>query len=585
MTLRALFNILILFLIHFGANSQQFELSHVLEYSNPGLLLFEPNGIDTLKSGIEVGYNSNQEVEKQRVSVKLDNVIFDTNSNSFVDYRMGANQYQDITFELFRPISKSSCFEFRISRNSHPGWIQRSFVRNTDIGLKIESDLSNKIKWNAIATYLVTDREQNGGLVDSTYSIKQSGTDDLHLLGSIKLQEAYSRKEVTLVRSEIRYLATENDRSSILFSLQGNGRIAKFIYSDLSSDSVYYSQFTTELFEEVNDSSRHMEVGASPRIRYVSETGIAGMQFQVDLTLHFNQGTFRVNSTQLDYSNQDVSSRIVLSKKNVEFRSRNQYFFGGYNRGDYSSTLDLIYLFGASSDSNRISYVSSLQGSLTVQKSHPYLLHANYYSSIRSNSNTLQSQEQLRTAIIYEIKMKDLSIHLQPGYIKQMNYIYFDRYGRIHQAATNIELYKAEVSIIGKKKAGTLLANGVYQWNNRNRINSLPEWMYKVEVLANVDVLKEKLTFHPGIRTMYNSGFYSRGYLPFYDSFYVQRSQKFEPYFQADAMAYITVGQVDVGFEAVNLLYGLIDDNPIIAPNYTSIPRYFLFHIVWKLKN
>ena len=88
-----------------------------------------------------------------------------------------------------------------------------------------------------------------------------------------------------------------------------------------------------------------------------------------------------------------------------------------------------------------------------------------------------------------------------------------------------------------------------------------------------------------GVQTKFFSEYFNRGYIPFYDVNYVQSYHRFDNYFQVDGVLQMSIKSVTVGFVAYNLFYGVLNENPIIAPNMPSVPRYFSLRFDWKFKN
>jgi len=66
---------------------------------------------------------------------------------------------------------------------------------------------------------------------------------------------------------------------------------------------------------------------------------------------------------------------------------------------------------------------------------------------------------------------------------------------------------------------------------------------------------------------------------------FIQSSNKYGNYLQVDPFAMARIQRVDISLAYVNATYGLINDDPIIAPGYPILPRYLKIVIDWNFKN
>lgn len=579
--------ITLLFLTAFCSNAlaQNTANRYLLEYQNSGFLYGNNNGLDSIGDGFCIGYTNIKEQKQSGFDKYEFQKVLDSNSNSLVDYKLGAKQYQVIEFELMRPLSKTGSVEFKFGRAAYPGWIQHNFVRKTDLSFGLQKVFKSRFFIGLTAGYGNLDREQNGGIKDSTYSIKNDSLNHLELVNQIYLTEAYSNRAKARVDLLMNYLIVDQQNWTTISGVRIAGLRDKFRYSDSSPDSTYYSVFSTENFQSVADSSRLSTIKLAPFLSFGGSWANSKIKYRTELSVIQTFGKYNMNAYELGFDNQEVEGGAVIAFVgfNVEWRYRQ--FVSGYNKGDYLAEGSVDYQIMDNEDSNKSVWSSRISTRIRSQRSHPPVIYTLYDSQIATKTKSLISQTQFSSSISYYLGVGAFSMNITPHYSKRLGFLFFDRNGKVHQSNAAIEVYSTDVAFNFNKPFIDIRAHGKYQWNNRKKVYSLPEWMYDVQVTNNIPLLNNKLTFHPGGRVKYNSAYYARGYIPFYDSFYSQVSKKYDPYFQLDAFSYVTIGQVDIGLEAMNVLYGIFDDDPIIAPNYVSVPRYFLLHIKWKLKN
>jgi len=66
---------------------------------------------------------------------------------------------------------------------------------------------------------------------------------------------------------------------------------------------------------------------------------------------------------------------------------------------------------------------------------------------------------------------------------------------------------------------------------------------------------------------------------------YIQNDSRYGNYFQFDPFVKASIQRVDLSLIYFNSTYGLLSDDPIIAPGYPILPRFLKIVIDWKFKN
>ena len=208
-----------------------------------------------------------------------------------------------------------------------------------------------------------------------------------------------------------------------------------------------------------------------------------------------------------------------------------------------------------------------------------------YRSKIKSIKNGLRKEQFLEFGGGMNLEVENFSALVDLDYLKIGNLAYFNERAEVMQKRLPVEVYSAQLTLKYSNSFLELTTIGRYQWNDRSKYYSLPEWTSINKGSIYWDMFKKRLRMKGGLQSRFFSEYYNRGYLPFFDVEYVQSFHRFDDYFQLDAFVETNIKSVSVGIVAYNLLYGLIDTNPIVAPNMPSIPRYFSLRFDWNFKN
>lgn len=113
----------------------------------------------------------------------------------------------------------------------------------------------------------------------------------------------------------------------------------------------------------------------------------------------------------------------------------------------------------------------------------------------------------------------------------------------------------------------------------------MPEWINYSSIQNHWPLFSNKLRLSYGVRSIYYTGYFARGVNPVLNILYVQNTHNFGDFLQVDAFTYINIRSVEVGIYLQNALYGVTNDNPLIAPHYVIMPRNLMLNINWKFKN
>ena len=516
------------------------------------------------------------------IPYKISFSSLDSNSYSRVNFNIGSIATQNISLSLLKPLNNSALITLSIFRASNPGWVARSFVRETKILIGYSQRVSNKLEVSVFAGVNSLDREQSGGVLDSlVYNLQARGQTELNLEGNIWLTNAYSRKIDAFAESRIDYSLLELKQFKLKPGLVLLGSYKKINYVDQLPDSAYYSHFEAEFVNEINDSLILNNFGMRPHV-------ILELMPNDSSTLYFdigmNQSWFDLtnNGHESGPVNQSMTELTNLDMKRFKFIGKGEWYIAGYNQNDIRVSSRLNYsLISTDSSVN----VLSIEARQIYSSGRVARVFEDYRSKVKTTNHRLNREKYEGYSGAISARVGNVDSKAGCGYMRIGNFAYFDQYGQVNQKNVAIEVYSANLEITYRNSFLVLKSIGRYQWTGRSKYYSLPEWTNINEGSIYWDMFRKKLRMNGGVQTKFFSEYFNRGYIPFYDVNYVQSYHRFDNYFQVDGVIQTSIKSVTVGFVAYNLFYSVWNENPIIAPNMPSVPRYFSLRFDWKFKN
>jgi hypothetical protein len=519
----------------------------------------------------------------ERLRFPLSSIVeFDSNSYSRVVFNIGSIATQNIGLALGRPVSKTGKLDLVVYRVSNPGWVSRSFYRRTNIELGYKQKISERFNWETSAGLDLLDREQSGGVKDSIkYDLFERGESELNLEGNIWLTNAYNRRNDLFAITHLDYALISLNNVKLHSGLKLGGVYEKFSFVDNNSDSAYYSHFSSEIVDVFSDSFSIGQFRITPNLVFEFEQ-IDSNRIQLELGL--NQSWFRIRNNaheSLPY-NQELYGNVLLERPRIKFSAQAEIYPSGYSRGDSRIDSKLMYfIIKKDSSTNYLAF----EARYGYSSGRVARIFEDYQSKIKSIKNGLRKEQFLEFGGGMNLEFENFSALVDLDYLKIGNLAYFNERAEVMQKRLPVEVYSAQLTLKYSNSFLELTTIGRYQWNDRSKYYSLPEWTSINKGSIYWDMFKKRLRMKGGLQSRFFSEYYNRGYLPFFDVEYVQSFHRFDDYFQLDAFVETNIKSVSVGIVAYNLLYGLIDTNPIVAPNMPSIPRYFSLRFDWNFKN
>lgn len=579
--------LLLVFMVFIGLgtlSAQMTESSIGNAYSNHAWITDSIFGFKDNQFGLRIW---DAERRWERIHIQ-DSIEADSNSYSFVDYSLGVNASQHLGGYLIRPIDKSSAFEFSLKRESMPGWMSRSFARKTDLDVSYQRQLSKRWSIYAGAGIDVWDREQNGGLTGTDYSIDGDDANAFsNIYGETFLTNSYNRHDNYWASVENKFEVTQTDRSSLDLIAAGAFGYGTYRFEDAAPDSVFYSSFTKDSVGELSDSTSEREARGGAFLRWTWDSdSLSRLVLDVGTDLHF----FRIssNAQTLNAANQELYTRLSGAKHRLYYGLQGVYNLSGYNGGDYAidARLRLKLIDRVANDSSsRSAFGLSIYAEGHNSLRRAALIYSRYNSGLGVVRNDLNRIGKTAYEVGLDLNLGGGRLMVTGGGDQRSGYVYLDSTTNVLQLDSTLGLLYTRIHLGYSGDHFEVFSNLTYQWNERSLVYSLPEWLNHSRLATQWPLLNKKLSVKLGGELFFFSSYYARGYVPVYDLFYVQTERKFGDYTQLDAFTTFTIRSVNITLAMVNLSYGWFSDDPLVGPYYPSVPRYFRVGVNWKFKN
>ncbi|GAB4378053.1 MAG: hypothetical protein Kow0075_07530 [Salibacteraceae bacterium] len=263
------------------------------------------------------------------------------------------------------------------------------------------------------------------------------------------------------------------------------------------------------------------------------------------------------------------------------------YHFNGPMEGSYGLGLSLSVQpyndsLSGSFFGTHVYYGVNLMASAGL----PDFVYFRYNSMLRSTRAQILLQRKKRLDGEIGVLMSDqFGIELNPVYERVDDLYYFDENALVNVDSVGVNRICLALKVDYNPEH--LLFSSVIKWQRvgGSSVVSLPEWVMTSTLGYRWSMFSNNLGCRLAIKGMYFSEYYARGYLPFYDAWYLQSSRLYGNYVQVDLQSTFTIKSVDLGLDVVNASYGFVGSGPLVGPNYPAVPRFVRFNISWKFIN
>ena len=525
-----------------------------------------------------------QDDRRYKLHMKHAKSVLDSNAHSFLSYSTGSVAMQRVVANLVRPINNHQHIEFDFHRNSNPGWLDNSFAREARVRVAF-GDVYDRVSYNFQVGGTFGDNEMNGGLRSAAYSISDNSSSTFNSLASDIYSTSSFRKTSDLhIKSAQYYHVNQGDtiRVSLKNQLGINRYVSRF-EDNIVSSGLYTDLQTTGLVALIDSSFYwRLEDELSFDFSYQIDS-LKALKAQAGLTLD------QVQLVQVDQSvliqNWGAVAHFQRENPSMPMSFDVESTLQGYNAGsfhyNYHVLHNLVNVSGDSVRDFRFYYQFRVEG----QRTRLPFIFERYTSTPVAQRATLKMYNEFRVDGGLGVDMKRLNINVKASTRNLDGYSYWDDSWTVVQDTSIQKLLLGQIEVLYDGKDFIFGLNATYQYNERSRIYSFPEWILQGNLDYTLPWLRDRVKIRVGSYARYFSHYFARGYHTLLDMPYVQQTNKYGEYLQVDGYIKFDIKTVGIEIRSVNSTYGLMTDDPLIGPGYSMPPRYFMATFSWRFKN
>jgi hypothetical protein len=261
--------------------------------------------------------------------------------------------------------------------------------------------------------------------------------------------------------------------------------------------------------------------------------------------------------------------------KEFEFFSNGFYTIYGHNKGDYSLTGTMKYMYDH--DTLSSGYVGA---KAEMFRQSPMWFDQTYYANNIFWNNKFNATNTEKANLFFNYNTLDLNFN----YFLINNYIYFDYYAKPKQLNAVIQI--AQVSLNKNFKwRGLELDNKIlYQKSTYIKIVRLPDLMSN-HAFYITKAFHNNLIAQLGLEATFFSSYYPLAWMPNTREFYIQNTFKSDNYVYVDFFFNVKIKRARIYVKVDHLNSGLTGYDYIMIPNYPMAERAFKFGVSWMFYN
>lgn len=508
----------------------------------------------------------------------------DSNSYSYMSYSIGSVASQNVVAKLVRPINDHQHIEFDFRRNSNPGWFESSFAREANVRLAF-ADYYDRFSYNAQVGGTFGDNEMNGGLRGTSYSISDNASATFGSLTSdVYTTNSFRKISDLRIKSAQEYQVNQGD--TVQVSLRNELGVTRFLsrFEDNFINSGLYTGLPLSSSGVMVDSSFYWRVQDELSFNYCYKfDSVRTIRAKGGFT--YEQVDLSQPNNSMNLQNWGVMSDVERINPIMPMELQLEAALLGYNSGSfhyrYHVTHNVVNIEGDSVKNFRFYYQFNVEGERT-RLPLVFERYSNYSIQQRSNLDMF-NQFRIDGGIGMELSRFDLGINVSSRNLD--GYTYWNENWQVVQDSSIQNLLTGEVEAIYSGDDLNLGLMAQYQFNERSKIYSFPEWIFQGNIDYKLPWLRDRIKITLGSYARYFSNYYARGYHALLDVPYVQQSSKFGEYLQVDAYVKFDIKTVGIEIRSINSTYGILTDDPLIGPGYAMPPWYFMATFSWRFRN
>lgn len=266
--------------------------------------------------------------------------------------------------------------------------------------------------------------------------------------------------------------------------------------------------------------------------------------------------------------------RAVKDQRSLQSHFNFQYVFEGANKGNYKAESRSVFLLNGGK--SRYLYLNLLAENRSADYIYNYWV-SNHFTWF---NNGYKAQQQTQANLGFSFNKNFLfGVFIQ----NMSNYLYFDNVGLPGQYAKPLNNlgFNLNFSKIFFKHLGTSLEYRFQNTSNTSYVR-LPKNQASAKLFYTGFLFRNNLQLQIGSQLQIYDSFYSYGYMPSTQAFYLQENFKTTAYPFVDAYINARIKPVSFFFKLENALYGLAGTNYAFTQGYYQTDRAFRLGISWS---
>lgn len=470
----------------------------------------------------------------------------------------------------------------RFNRYTSQGFYlkQQTYTNN----FYLSSNYSTKKEGFGYYFYILTNgnkNKENGGIKsDSLTDVTLLQTKELFpvkLNGAVRENKEF--KAMFNPYFKLNKLADSSSKINYFIQLKSTFTSVIYKYTD---DNIRTDNYYTIIYldtAKTRDSSNVKKI--TNEINYAAITTNSTFAFSIGYKNEINQVWQKADSLFYNHiANADLiyntSFKTKDSANNIDFKTHFnfQYIFEGVSKGNYKVESKSLLIL------NKIKQRYIYLNLLTENRSADYIY--NYWISNHFSwfNNTYKPQQQLQ-AILGVNANRNFSTSI---FVKNTtNYLFFDNVAlprQYYKPIINMG-FNLNYTTVLLKHLGVAL-NYSFQHTSNSTYVRIPQNQVTAKLFYTGNLFKNNLQLQIGSQLQAYQAFYSYGYMPATQAFYLQESFKTSPYPFLDIYINARIHPVSFFLKVENALYGFAGTDYAFAPGYFQTDRAFRLGISWS---
>ncbi|MDO9000796.1 MAG: putative porin [Bacteroidota bacterium] len=496
----------------------------------------------------------------------------------------GSKKFQAFKMLFTHTYKEKVNVTLKFSRYTSQGFYlkQQTYTNN----FYLSSNATSKNNRLGYYFYILTNgnkNKENGGILQDSLTDKTL-LENKELL-AVRLNGANrENKEIKVMFNPFIKLNKGQDSTTKLnHFIQSKSTFASNIYK-YNDDNIAIDKYYTIMYldtAKTRDSSHVLKI--LNEINYSAITTNSNFAISVGYKNEINHVWQKADSLFFNHiATADIAYRksirgtdsLNTNGKEIESFFNFQYVFGGANIGNYK--VESRTILNLNKSKNRLIYFNLLAENRSADYIYNYWI-SNHFSWF---NNGYHSQQQTQAVLgFYLNKNITTSVFVQ----NINNYLFFDNVALPRQYSkpiTNVGVRLTYTKVFLKHIGLSL--NYIFQNTTNTTYIRMPRNQGIAKLFYTGNLFKNNLQLQIGSQLQAYQSFYSYGYMPATQTFYLQEGFKTETYPFVDVYINARIRPVSFFLKVENALYGFAGTKYALTQGYYQTDRAFRFGISWS---